>query len=278
MSRIVRLAVVGVWLAIVTILGAVVMPRDAATAPLDCLACHGDTSFATVDSTGTRHSLYVNASLLAGSIHTGFACQDCHAGIDSVPHPSPVPVVACQSCHTDEAAAYTNHGGSTESPGHFFPACWDCHGTHNIQPASNPNSWVAPANLTHTCGRCHEDPDIVGRFNIPMIKPVQVFDRSVHTRTPPGQKHPAAICIDCHSSTGTGHKILPPIDPEATIFHFNIPRTCGKCHAKVARAYETGNHGRTAARGEADAPVCTTCHGEHAILPVDDPASPVSPV
>jgi cytochrome b subunit of formate dehydrogenase len=36
-------------------------------------------------------------------------------------------------------------------------------------------------------------------------------------------------------------------------------------------------HGQAAARGETDTPVCTDCHGDHSILPVSDPRSPVSP-
>jgi hypothetical protein len=33
--------------------------------------------------------------------------------------------------------------------------CWDCHGSHEVLPARDPRSPVAPANLVHTCGQCH---------------------------------------------------------------------------------------------------------------------------
>ena len=36
--------------------------------------------------------------------------------------------------------------------------------------------------------------------------------------------------------------------------------------------------GQLVARGETDAPVCTTCHGEHGIIAPEDPRSPVSPI
>jgi cytochrome b subunit of formate dehydrogenase len=36
-------------------------------------------------------------------------------------------------------------------------------------------------------------------------------------------------------------------------------------------------HGKLVSRSETDAPVCTSCHGEHGIISPDDPRSPVSP-
>jgi hypothetical protein len=33
--------------------------------------------------------------------------------------------------------------------------CWSCHEAHEILPASDPRSSIAPANLAKTCGNCH---------------------------------------------------------------------------------------------------------------------------
>jgi len=33
--------------------------------------------------------------------------------------------------------------------------CWDCHGAHEIYPASDPRSPINKANLVVTCGKCH---------------------------------------------------------------------------------------------------------------------------
>jgi hypothetical protein len=33
--------------------------------------------------------------------------------------------------------------------------CWDCHGFHDIRPATDAKSSVAKANLPATCGKCH---------------------------------------------------------------------------------------------------------------------------
>ncbi len=259
------------------LVAALCWPSAAAAAPkaADCLQCHADRGLTATDSLGRAISLYVDAASLQRSSHSGLDCTDCHAGVDSLPHPERLPQVACGSCHGDAAAAYTNHGGALQKPGRYLPDCHDCHGTHDILPAADPASRVAAANLVRTCGRCHEDPAIVGRYGIPMTSPVEVFEQSVHAWIQRDTRRPAATCVDCHSSTGTGHRILPPIDPTATVFHFNIPATCSRCHEAIGRDYAANSHGRTVARGESDSPVCTTCHGEHAIQSRNDPASPV---
>jgi cytochrome b subunit of formate dehydrogenase len=240
-----------------------------------CLGCHGVTSLAVTDSSGHRRSLYVDGDTFHASIHGSFDCRVCHEGITSIPHAAVLPLVNCGKCHTEQAARYNDHGGKKEVPGDYFPACWDCHGTHDILPGSDSLSRVYPANLPATCGRCHADTAIVGKYHIPTIQPVAAFIASVHARKPAGGKQLAATCVDCHSATATGHQILPPIDPRSTIFHFNIPRTCGRCHTAIVHDYEQSSHGQVAVRGEADAPVCTTSPGEHRILPVSDPRSPV---
>ena len=35
-------------------------------------------------------------------------------------------------------------------------ACADCHGAHDILPASNPASTIAKGRLVETCGSCHQ--------------------------------------------------------------------------------------------------------------------------
>jgi cytochrome b subunit of formate dehydrogenase len=157
-----------------------------------------------------------------------------------------------------------------------MPRCSDCHGSHDILPSSVTRSKTHPTNLPSTCGKCHENLDITAKYDILIDHPIQIYARSVHGRATRGGVYVAATCNDCHSSGGTAHKILAPGSPESSINHFNIPKTCGRCHKGVENDYWEGIHGQLAARGETDAPVCTDCHGEHGILSPDDPLSPVS--
>jgi hypothetical protein len=56
----------------------------------------------------------------------------------------------------------------------------------------------------------------------------------------------------------------------------NIPSTCAKCHNDIYIKYSRGIHGKALAAGILDAPNCTDCHGEHEILQISDPNSPVN--
>jgi predicted CXXCH cytochrome family protein len=109
-------------------------------------------------------------------------CTDCH-GVHNIQDPrtalfrieSPE---LCAGCHADPAlmAKYgydsdvynlysiSWHGVDVEVYKANWPTIWhesavctDCHGVHNILPASNPASSVSPQNLLATCRKCHPD-------------------------------------------------------------------------------------------------------------------------
>jgi len=234
----------------------------------DCQNCHGgdDPDVPTV-----------NSAMLEHSSHAGFDCMDCHTGIDDLPHAEHLPKVDCGGCHATEKETYTHHGRGILGETEDLPGCADCHGTHNILPHEDRDSTVHPTHLADTCGKCHRNLDLMKKHDIQLKRPVEVYETSVHGRAAMAGVYVAATCTDCHSTGGTAHKILGPGDSQSTINHFNIPKTCGKCHRGIEQDYEEGIHGRLTARGETDTPVCTDCHGEHGILRVDDPRSNVSP-
>jgi nitrate/TMAO reductase-like tetraheme cytochrome c subunit len=64
----------------------------------------------------------------------------------------------CGTCHNKVVESFrrTFHGKVTELGFSRVAACADCHGAHEILPASNPASKVARANLMQTCGACHK--------------------------------------------------------------------------------------------------------------------------
>ncbi len=88
-------------------------------------------------------------------------CTDCHAG-----HDFPDPKTAqdrlgqpdrCGSCHKELEGAYgmSMHGELTSLGYAEAALCSDCHGSHDIQPLSDPRSLLAPGNRARTCGACH---------------------------------------------------------------------------------------------------------------------------
>jgi hypothetical protein len=84
----------------------------------------------------------------------------------------------------------------------------------------------------------------------------------VHGRAVVDGDGAAASCSDCHGS----HGIFPPKDARSKTNHWNIPATCGHCHADIAKTYGESVHGQAMKEGVSAAPVCSDCHGEHLIL------------
>ena len=235
-----------------------------------CASCH---------ETG-KHNTRI-ADDVSHSIHEGLTCLDCHVDKDSVPHaaaakPFFVGCEGCRTCHEQESADYQAHGRAALGTCADMPHCSSCHGSHDVLPSSVQRSRTHPSNLPATCGSCHENLDITSKYDILINTPVQIYNSSVHGRATRGGVYVAATCSDCHSTGGSAHKILGPGDRTSSINHFNIPATCGKCHKGIEGDFNEGIHGRRAAQGETDVPVCTTCHGEHGIISPSDPRSPVS--
>jgi hypothetical protein len=75
---------------------------------------------------------------------------------------------------------------------------------------------------------------LITRRNIRFKLPIKIYSQSVHGRANVFGSQTAASCNDCHSTGGTAHMILPPGDSRSTINYFNIPSTCGKCHAWIS--------------------------------------------
>ena len=235
-----------------------------------CVTCH---------ETSTQKTKI--ADDISHSIHTGLGCLDCHVDKNTVPHQAAATKFfagceGCRRCHEQQATEYQQHGRAKVGTCDDLPRCSTCHGGHDVLPSRLQLSRTHPSRLPATCGACHENLDITAKYDILVATPVRIYNSSVHGRATRGGVFVAATCSDCHSAGGSAHRILGPDDRASTINHFNIPATCGKCHKGVEADYRDGIHGRRAAQGETDVPVCTTCHGEHGIISPSDPRSPVS--
>jgi len=235
-----------------------------------CESCHEESTHKTKFSEDLSHS-----------VHRDLGCLDCHTDKNTFPHAEgkgfSVGCQGCRACHEEESKQYQAHGRATVGSCEDIPTCASCHGDHDVLPSNVKASKTHPANLPNTCGACHENINITKKYDILIDHPIEIYSSSVHGKATQGGIYVAATCNDCHSTGGSAHRILAPGFPDSTINHFNIPKTCGKCHKGVENDYWEGIHGKRAAQGETDVPVCTTCHGEHGIIPPSDPRSPVSP-
>ncbi len=235
----------------------------------DCITCHELSDHDTKIEEDISHS-----------IHEGLECLDCHTDKNTSPHKSDpsfrVGCEGCRACHEKESEEYIAHGRKEYKDCEDAPSCSACHGDHDVLPSSVKLSRTHPANLPGTCGVCHEDLNLTKKYEILIDHPIEIYESSVHGQATKGGIYVAATCNDCHSTDETSHKILSPGYQESSINHFNIPKTCGKCHKGVEQDFWEGIHGELVERGETDAPVCTHCHGEHGIISASDPDSPVS--
>lgn len=240
----------------------------------DCLNCHSDQTLSH-DVGGKSASLFVDAGKLKHSVHGQmFSCVDCHADVKSAVHETPPKKITCEQCHAEAQAAYAHstHAQASRAGKDPAAACVDCHaGPHEIVAASDATSPVNHANIPATCGRCHGQKFLM-ESNGHSAQPFLSYQESVHGRAVEKGSAKAAVCTDCHGS----HQIIPANQAQSSIYKFNVPATCGKCHSEIAQKFAGSIHGQALARGNSQTPVCTDCHGIHSILSHKNPNSPVA--
>ncbi len=243
-------------------------PKDA-----DCLACHSDATLST-EISGKTISLTVDPAKLKHSIHGDMlSCVDCHTDVKSLIHEATPKKVLCAQCHADAQDAYLRslHSKAIQN-GVAAANCQDCHGgAHEILGADDPKSPVNHANIPYTCGRCHGQKFLI-ESNSESAQSFVSYQESVHGMAVEKGSKQAAVCTDCHGA----HEILPANDAKSPIYKFNVPATCGKCHAEISQTFMQSIHGQGINRGNSLSPVCTDCHGIHSIKAHNDPRSPVS--
>jgi cytochrome b subunit of formate dehydrogenase len=90
-------------------------------------------------------------------------CIDCHTS-HTIGNTSASPTKLaltqnCGNCHEENLKTYRDtYHGQVNSLGYATTAkCFDCHGSHGILKADDPDSKVGPKNRLKTCRQCHND-------------------------------------------------------------------------------------------------------------------------
>ncbi len=243
-----------------------------ATTPLfaqdseECLFCHEDPDL-TGERGGREISVHVDPDVFAKSVHGDWDCVSCHVDLEGVDmHDDEVEPVDCGNCHDGEVEKIrtSRHGRLRADNQRWAPGCADCHGSHDIQAASDENL---------KCASCHATE--AGRQS-----------RSLHGEAARRGDELAPGCTECHG----GHDILPASDPRALTAVMNVPVLCGRCHRegspvslnreihqdRVLENYSMSIHGEGLYRqGLTVSAVCTSCHTAHDILKHTDPRSSI---
>ena len=143
---------------------------------------------------------------------------------------------------------------------------------------------LTPAQIENRrCFNCHDQKEIAtlvpqdrltmtdrsaGIAAGPTSAPARREGLLVTAKTLAGTVHASLACTDCHSAA----KTLP--HPARL-----GPASCNsKCHSKNRSDYMQGAHAEALAKGDKNAPTCTTCHGGHDILPKSDRRSTIHPL
>jgi formate dehydrogenase gamma subunit len=278
-------------------------PKDSST----CIACHGTHDVVNPATRGMQFCATCHATEVSqynASVHgrahaklNGDAaiCQSCHGAahqvVASSDAKSPVSKAnlpnTCGQCHSNpalaakylfavakpvEAYASSVHGRAIHQGNLNAASCNDCHGVHDILPASDPRSKIWKQNVASTCATCHK--------NV-----FDVYRESIHGQAVAAGVMDAATCTDCHGE----HRILAPGNTESTVSLANVSQvTCSRCHADIqlmgrfnmpasrVSTYQDSYHGLASSSGQQTVANCASCHGVHNIFPSSDPRSTVN--
>jgi hypothetical protein len=251
----------------------------AAPAADSCITCH-----AALDG-----KLAEPAKQFASDVHhqAGLGCADCHGGnpdddsmnamsrakgFRGAPKKLQIPAF-CARCHSDigymhrfnpkmradQLSQYLTsvHGQRLKQGDTKVAACVDCHGVHNMLPASDTRSPVHPMNVASTCARCHADATHMKGYNIPTDQ-AEKCRKSVHASVLAQGDTSAPTCSTCHGN----HGATPPGVA-------SVANVCGTCHVFFAQLFEKSPHQPAFAR--MGLPGCVECHSNHEIVkPLDD--------
>lgn len=192
----------------------------------------------------------------------------------------------CGLCHGKQAKEFEDSAHKTR---HL--ACTECHGGDAAMDpstltgerraaacADHPSfrGEIRATDLTDLCGGCHADATRMRAYRIATDQLV-LYKNSHHGRAlyEKGDGN-TATCVSCHGL----HRILPVRDPRSPAHRWNVPATCGSCHAKAdlmasyglstepSRAYPEDVHGRGLLEQKLrGVPSCADCHGSHGAAP-----------
>ena len=243
-------------------------------ANVDCLKCHSDQKL-TMERDGKEISLYVDEPAYNASTHSGVACAQCHTGVKTtLRRPcaaiKPDEKVNCAICHADVVLKYdtSTHGKFAAQGDPDAPSCLDCHEKHATQGHKLPTAPTYPRNVPQLCGRCHREGEKAAkRIESDVDDIVGSYQMSIHGKgLVESGLIVSATCTNCHSS----HHPLPKDDPDSTVNHHNIAKTCGTCHHGIEETFLTSIHSPLVSKlPEEKPPTCEDCHTSHSISRTD---------
>ncbi len=250
------------------------LPHKAKIEPVACQRCHAAAIF--------KHPFHPGlAKAIARQQTPSVTCKACH-GTHNVESPKTPGAKfsagrlteSCGTCHKQEGEHFpaSAHGKALQAGVKGAPNCLTCHRSTVSFVSGTTDSLSVKRAQEQLCLSCHRDDPNVRARTSPTAGFIAAYDSSAHGSALAKGNAKVANCVSCHGS----HDMQKGSDPKSFVNRANIPATCGKCHAEIAKTYGQSVHGIAVRKGNSDSPVCTTCHGEHTILGPSDPRSRVA--
>jgi len=223
------------------------------------------------------------------------SCTDCHgehsiqSTLKSDEFSKLNQVELCLRCHQEQKLPHKNYKGeevliSNYKDSYHYKAlkegknaatCADCHGSHEMNKADDPNSRIYRKNIPKTCGQsnCH-------------VKELNEYTGSIHEVSLTQKNSPdAPNCNTCHGN----HQIAKNNDVQNRISNSKgLVQLCSDCHNSVeltkkyniptgrTESYMNSFHGLAIRGGSKVAANCESCHSHHNIRPSSDSLSTIS--
>ena len=210
---------------------------------LTCTSCHGGDATSDSDAMSPRAGFrgHIDRKQVPE------LCGSCHSDAAKMRQYNP-------SLRTDQLSQYRTsvHGKNLAKGDTHVAVCTDCHGIHDIRPATDPRSNVHPLNVANTCKRCHADADYMKGYKIPHDQ-FAGYTASVHYKAlTEGGDLSAPTCTTCHGNHGAAPPGLATVE-----------NVCATCHVFQAELFQKSPHESAfAAMGSGG---CITCHSNHRI-------------
>ena len=239
-----------------------------------CMACHASKDLVISFKDKEKMSVFVSPDDFIKTVHSALSCTDCHQKVSLESHPGRVlesrsafakeASGACRNCHADsQLKAKANHAYMAEKAD--APLCAVCHGAHNVRRISEWKSSLRGKEYCLTCHRQSISKTLRSGERLSLLIDPANLASSVHN------KHD---CSDCHAEYNRdSHPVKTFFDSRE--HSVSVSEICGKCHADKYTSLRGSIHynlsfhvgGTLVSKGNPKAPVCTDCHGFHAVGP-----------
>jgi hypothetical protein len=211
---------------------------------LTCASCHGG------DPTKADMDAMSKAAGFRGKIERGQIpglCARCHSDGNFMRKYNP-------GLRTDQFSQYQTsvHGKLFAKGDTKVAVCIDCHGVHDLRPATDTRSKIYALNIAQTCARCHADAAYMKPYGIPTDQFAKYNTSVHHEAMTVGGDLSAPTCTTCHGNHGAAP---PGVD--------SVRNVCSNCHVFQAQMYDKSSHKNVFQA--AGLPGCVVCHSNHGI-------------